>query len=100
MAEKDLKPFPKGVSGNPKGRPKGSRNRSTIIRELLMLDNNEEAIHNAQIEKAKEGDTGAYKAVLDSAYGMPTQQIDQKNTNIETEITPISFVNTENDKTK
>ena len=25
------RPFPKGVSGNPNGRPKGSRNRSTLI---------------------------------------------------------------------
>lgn len=31
---KNLIPFPKGVSGNPEGRPKGRKNLATIIREL------------------------------------------------------------------
>ncbi len=36
--EQNLRPsWPKGVSGNPKGKPKGPRNRSTIIREMLEL---------------------------------------------------------------
>lgn len=30
----NLVPFPKGTSGNPNGRPKGSKSLSTIIREL------------------------------------------------------------------
>ena len=33
----NLKPFEKGKSGNPTGRPKGSKNRSTIIREMLDM---------------------------------------------------------------
>jgi hypothetical protein len=67
MAKEDnLKPFPKGVSGNPKGYPKGQRNRSTILKELLDLNDNELKMHLAQIEKAIElKDTSAYNAVLD-----------------------------------
>ena len=82
--EENLKPFPKGVSGNPKGYTKGKKNRSTIIRELLELNDNELKMHQAQINKAIEKeDTNAYKAVLDSAYGAPVQQIEQTNTEID-----------------
>ena len=31
----NLKPFPKGVSGNPKGRPKGIKNWSTVVQQIL-----------------------------------------------------------------
>ena len=82
MANKldNLNPYNKGTSGNPNGRPKGVRNRSTILRELLSLDENEYKMHVAQITKAIElRDTNAYKAVLDSAYGAPIQQIEQTN---------------------
>jgi hypothetical protein len=32
---KNLKPFPKGVSGNPNGRPKGTYSIKTIIERVL-----------------------------------------------------------------
>jgi hypothetical protein len=74
----------KGESGNPNGRPKGRRNRSTILKELLDLDDNELLMHLAQINKAiQKEDTNAYKAILDSAYGAPVQQIEQTNTEID-----------------
>jgi hypothetical protein len=97
MSKKDLTPFPKGVSGNPNGRPKGTRNRSTILKELLDLNDNELKMHLAQIEKAIElKDTSAYNAVLDSAYGKPTQQTDitTNGESIKDEITPIMFTQT------
>ena len=82
--EQNLKPFGKNNNANPNGRPKGVRNRSTILKELLALNDNELKMHLAQINKAiiKE-DTNAYKAVLDSAYGAPVQQIEQTNTEID-----------------
>jgi hypothetical protein len=101
MSKEDLIPFEKGKSGNPNGRPKGKRNRSTIIRELLDMDDNETAIHMAQIKKAIDaGDTAAYKAILDSAYGAPVQQ-----TNIDAnvkgeDVTPIMWTKTKDDKSK
>lgn len=80
----NLKPFQKGESGNLGGRPKGSRNRSTILKELLDLNDNELKMHQAQIDKAIQlKDTNAYKAVLDSAYGAPVQQIEQTQTNVD-----------------
>lgn len=71
------------MSGNPKGRPKGSLNRSTIARKWLSAKetsanpitkkseklSQEDFITLAQINKARKGDTAAYRAVMDSAYG-------------------------------
>jgi len=83
--EQNLKPaWKKGENPNPTGRPKGVRNRSTILKELLALNDNELKMHLAQINKAiTKEDTNAYKAVLDSAYGAPVQQIEQTNTEID-----------------
>ena len=89
--EENLKPFKKGQSGNPKGRPKGSLNRSTIAKKWLQVTkmgqnpitgeqeelSQEDIITIAQIRKAISGDTSAYRALEDSAYGAPIQQIDQ-----------------------
>jgi hypothetical protein len=47
-------------------------------------------MHQAQIEKAIElKDTNAYKAVLDSAYGAPVQQIDNDITIKEFDISKL-----------
>ena len=35
-----LKPFEKGESGNPNGRPKGAKNRSTIAKYWLEVNQN------------------------------------------------------------
>ena len=37
----------------------------------------------ALIKKAREGDVNAYKALMDSGYGAPVQQIEQTNTDID-----------------
>jgi Family of unknown function (DUF5681) len=45
------KPFRKGVSGNPTGKPKGTRNRATMLAEQL-LDGEAEAIVRTVLEIA------------------------------------------------
>lgn len=96
--EDNLKPaWGKGESGNPNGRPKGSKNRATIAKYWLEIEqkaknpisgdeeqmSQEDLMTLAQIKKAREGDTAAYKALMDSCYGAPVQQIEQNNISID-----------------
>jgi hypothetical protein len=62
------KPFQKGQSGNPDGRPKGSRNATTLALETL-LDGQATALTQKAIDLALAGDmarVGSY--VLRSVY--------------------------------
>ena len=88
--EDNPKPFKKGQSGNPNGRPKGRRNRATIAREWLEVEQNvtnpitgqketlqqQDLITLAQIKAAREGSTQAFNALMDSAYGKIEQTIE------------------------
>jgi hypothetical protein len=56
--------FQPGQSGNPKGRPPGSRNKTTLAVEGL-LEGDAEAITRKAIEKAKEGDATMIRLCLD-----------------------------------
>ena len=81
--EGNLIPAKKGEVRNPKGRPVGSMNRSTIVKKWIEFQravNNEitgktenltvaEEITLQQIAKALKGDTMAFKELMDSAYG-------------------------------
>jgi Family of unknown function (DUF5681) len=58
------RPFQKGCSGNPQGRPLGARNAATVIAEQL-LDGEVEAITRKVIELAKQGDLTALRLCLD-----------------------------------
>jgi len=58
------RPFEPGKSGNPNGRPKGSRNYATLLAEEL-LDGEAETITRKLIDKALEGDTTALRMCLD-----------------------------------
>ena len=95
--EDNLRPaWEKGESGNPAGRPKGSKNRSTIARRWLEVNQSlknpitgenetmsqEDLMTLALIKKVREGDVNAYKALMDSGYGAPVQQIEQTNIEI------------------
>lgn len=81
--------FKPGQSGNPNGRPKGARTRSTVLAELLQtvitsLDLNdipkeltaEAAIINALIKKAMTGDIPAIKEVQDTMHGKLADKIE------------------------
>jgi len=77
---KDAKPFKKGQSGNPKGRPK----KIPELRELLanvLGDEKDgktaaEAILMAIRNKAIKGDVRAAELLLDRAYGKARQDFD------------------------
>jgi hypothetical protein len=59
--------FRPGLSGNPRGRPKGSRNRGTLLREeerVKALDTHTAELLRRLIHKAHEGNLGAIRAVL------------------------------------
>jgi hypothetical protein len=95
---KNIQPkWDKGQSGNPKGRPKGAKNRSTIARYWMEVNQSlknpltgdtetmsqEDLMTLALIKKAREGDVAAYKALMDSGYGAPVQVVEQTNANID-----------------
>ena len=56
--------FQKGKSGNPSGRPPGSRNKTTLAVDAL-LDGEAETLTRKAIEKAKDGDIAALRLCLD-----------------------------------
>ncbi len=87
----------KGESGNPKGRPVGSKNRNTIVRywlEVCQKEKNsltgdienlsqEDLMTLALIKKAKDGNVNAYNSLMNSGYGSPVQQIEQRSIDID-----------------
>ena len=91
-------PWKPGQSGNPKGYPKGVPNRSTIARKVLEMRMNppdmilkilydlyptlkktltleEVATMIVGLKAVIDKDVQAYKALMDSAYGSPIQDI-------------------------
>ena len=56
--------FQKGQSGNPAGRPRGSRNKTTVLLQNL-LEGEAEAIARKAIEMAKDGDMAAIRVCMD-----------------------------------
>jgi len=55
--------FQKGRSGNPNGRPKGSRNKTTVIAQAL-LEGEAEALVRKVVQLALEGDLTCLRICL------------------------------------
>lgn len=68
----ELGQYPRGTSGNPVGRPKGSKNKITILKQSLEVALREqaadhmEAVLEKAIELALEGDRQMIKLLLDA----------------------------------
>lgn len=58
------RPFPKGKSGNPSGKPKGRRNSTTMAAQSL-LDGEAKALTRKAVDLALAGDTLALRLCLD-----------------------------------
>jgi len=72
---------------NPAGRPKGTKNFTTKVREALNKFVNEEGqtfenqLAEVVVKKAMEGDKEMIKLIWNYMDGMPTQKIESKNWN-------------------
>jgi len=82
---KNLKPFVKGVSGNPNGRPKGKKNYSTLQEEAIRSygkrnkmteEKIELLIHEHGIDQAIKGDYNFFRDYMDRTHGKPKDTID------------------------
>ena len=80
----NLKPFKKGESGNPNGRPKGQKDYATLYREALIKlaksnkktpDELELEILSKGILNARAGDYRFYKDLLDRLHGTAISRV-------------------------
>jgi hypothetical protein len=67
------RPFERGKSGNPAGRPQGARNRATLAAEAL-LDGEAEALTRKAVELALGGDMNAIRLCLDRVISPRREQ--------------------------
>lgn len=81
MAKEDnLKPFKKGQTGNPNGRPKGSslRDIKVVLQDLLSQEKNGtqliDGLMSVVVNKALKGDLKAVDMLLSYTFGKATQR--------------------------
>jgi len=93
--EDNLKPPFKKGNKNATGRPKGSRNKSTIFKEALALKDkngitNEQKLLAMAIKVGLEGDLKAIFSLFDGAHGKDKQVVEQ--TNMQEKPVQIQFI--------
>jgi hypothetical protein len=83
--QENLKPFKKGESGNPNGRPRKLPQLDELLADILGEDKDgitaAEAILKALRAKAAKGDIRAAEVLLDRAYGKPKQTTELTGSN-------------------
>ena len=77
-------PPKKGEVRNPKGKPKGTKNKSTIFKEMLASKINgdltvQEELVTKLYEAMKDGDLKAIDLILNGAFGKDKQVVEQTN---------------------
>ena len=75
--------FRKGESGNPKGKPKGARHKTTEL-AYAMMEGGLEAVLEQVVERAKSGDMLACRMIIDKI--IPTK----KDRAVAIELSPIT----------
>ena len=97
MNDENLKPFQKGASGNPNGRPKGAKSLTAQIKKMLdkniknydPIDKKEvtknigDHLIDVLVAKALSGEDKSLCEILDRIDGKVVQQTDNINKNIE-----------------
>jgi hypothetical protein len=68
------RPFLKGQSGNPAGRPAGSRNAPTLLAEAMLRDAAPD-LTRALLDRAYGGNDGLLKAAFQSAVPRPVRTV-------------------------
>jgi len=111
--EDNLIPFKPGQSGNPKGRPKGAKGLTSLLREALersetVEDENgnktqvktSEVIIAKLLDMAKKGNQKSIQEIFDRIEGKPKQEIDHSGSiPVETEVV-VNVVRDEKKKPK
>lgn len=83
--------FKPGVSGNPEGRPAGSKNFSTWFKlaiekiaktEEIDIDSAEVQLIVMAYKEARKGNFNFYKDIIDRVYGKPKDVVDLESTSL------------------
>lgn len=94
--EENLKPFPPGVSGNPAGKKKGTKNISTYLREYLEQSHTMDDPITGKKTKKKIAQFVALQQLKNAVIDGDRQSINDVMDRLEGK--PISTVITEGDK--